>query len=217
MAKVPIISILGLNIIDMNKNTIIIALVVLLLSSVGAAVYFAQKGPVILGRQAGQEVCGILPLFTGQIDSGSNGPTSYIAQDICHMVFANEKNDATICNNIKTPEFKGTCYSTVAMKEGNAAICENAPADARDRCYSQIAEKLGDANACEKIKIANDRENCISNFASRTGDGTLCKKLTNVNTRDNCYMNTARNNPALCNQVQNINMKQDCLGNLDRR
>lgn len=195
----------------MNQKTIIIILVVLLLTSIGAAIYFAQKGPVVLSKQAGMEVCGILPLFTGKLGSGSDSSSSFIAQDICHMVFANEKNDATICNNIKTPEFKGECYSTVAMKEGNTNVCDSAPADARDKCYSQIAEKLGDAQACEKIKIANDRENCISNYASRTGDGTLCKKLANVNTRDYCYVSTSRNNPALCNEIQNITIKEDCL------
>lgn len=200
----------------MNKNIIIIGLVILLLGSVGAAVYFAQKGPVILGQQAGVEVCGILPLFTGQIGSGNTGIGTYIAQDICHTVFANEKNDATICNKIKTSEFKGECYSTLATKEGNANVCDGAPTEARDRCYSQIAEKLGDATACDKIKVTNDRENCISNFASRTGDGTLCKKLTSINTRDYCYSNTARNNPALCNEIQSPNVKQDCLRNLGR-
>lgn len=195
----------------MNQNTIIIMLVILCLISVGAAIYFAQKGPVIASKQAGVEVCGILPLFTGQIGSGDTGIGSYIAQDICYTVFANEKNDAAICNNIKTSEFKGECYSTLAIKEGKADICESAPTDAKDRCYSQIAEKLGDAKACDKISIANDRDNCISNYASRTGDGTLCKKLTNINTRDYCYVNISRNNPALCEEIQSPNIKQDCL------
>lgn len=200
----------------MDKNIIIIILVVLLLASVGSAIYFAQKGPVTASKQAGVEVCGILPLFTGQIGSGNTGIGSYFAQDICYTVFANEKNDVALCGNIKTSEFKGECYSILAMKEGNADICDGAPTEARDKCFSQIAEKLGDANACEKIKIANDRENCISNFASRTGDGTLCKKLTNINTRDYCYINTSRNNPALCNEIQSPNVKQDCLRNLGR-
>ena len=200
----------------MNKNIIIIGLVILLVASFGVAVYFAQKGPVILGQQAGVEVCGILPLFTGQIGSGNTGIGSYIAQDICYTVFANEKNDAKICDKIKTSEFKGQCYSTLAMKESNADICDGAPTEARDKCYSEVAEKLGDATACDKIKIVNDRENCISNFASRTGDGTFCKKLTNINTRDYCYSNTARNNPALCNEIQSPNVKQDCLRNLGR-
>lgn len=200
----------------MDKNIIIIILVILLLASVGFAIYFAQKGPAAVSKQAGVEVCDILPLFTGQIGSGNTGIGSYIAQDICYTVFANEKNDAAICDNVKTSEFKGECYSALAMKEGNADVCDGAPTEARDRCYSQIAEKLGNVNACEKIKIANDRENCISNFASRTGDGTLCKKLTNINTRDYCYINTSRNNPALCTEIQSPNVKQDCLRNLDR-
>ena len=54
----------------MNKNSIIIFLIVLLAASIGSAIYFAQKGPVIVGGQAGVEVCGILPLFTGQLGSG---------------------------------------------------------------------------------------------------------------------------------------------------
>lgn len=195
----------------MDKNIIIIVLIALLLISAGAAVYFAQKGPVLVAKQAGMEVCGILPLFTGQFGSGNVGMGSYIAQDVCYTVFANEKDDTAICNNIKTPEFKSECYVTLAMKKGSADVCDGAPADAKDRCYSQIAEKLGDSGACEKIKNANEHDNCISNHASRMGDGTLCKKLTNVNTRDMCYINTSRNNPALCNEIQNSNIKQDCL------
>ncbi len=199
-----------------NKNIIIAVLVILLLASGGAAVYFAQKGPVIIGGQAGVEVCGILPLFTGQLGSGSDGPGAYIAQDICYMVFAHENDDASMCNKVKTPEFKGECYSTLAIKGGDVNVCASAPADAQGRCYSQISEKLGDSSACEKIKSIGDRENCISNFASRTGDGSLCKKLTNVNTRDNCYINTSRNDPSLCNAISNPNIKQECLRNIGR-
>lgn len=195
----------------MNKNTTIIVLVILLLASIGAAAYFAQKGPVIIGGQAGVEVCGILPLYTGQL-GGSSGPSSsFIAQDICHMVFAYEKNDATICNKLKTPELKGECYSSLAMKGGGADVCDSAPADARDRCYSQTAEKLGDPKTCEKIKTAGERDNCLSNYASRVGDGTLCSKITNINTRDYCYINTSRNDPSLCNKISAPNIKQDCL------
>src|SRR3989338_8753439 len=194
-----------------NRNIIITVLAIFLLASVGAAVYFAQKGPVIIGGQAGVEVCGILPVFTGQLDSGSNGQSSFIAQDICHMVFANEKNDSSICNKAKTPEFKGQCYSMLAVKSGNSSVCESAPSDAKDRCYSQVAERMGDIKACEQIKTANDRDNCIANFASRTGDGSLCKKITNINTRDYCYINASRNDLSLCNEISSPNVKQDCL------
>lgn len=201
----------------MDKNTIIAILIILLLASIGAAVYFSQKGPVIISGQAGIEVCGILPLYTGQLGGSGGGPSSsFIAQDICHLVFAYEKNDTVICNKLKTPEFKSECYSSLAVKGGNANACDNAPADAQDRCYAQIAEKLGDPKVCEKIKIANDRDNCMSNYASRVGDSSLCKKIVNINQRDSCYMNTARNNPALCGEVSNPNMKQDCLRNLGR-
>ncbi|OGF63459.1 hypothetical protein A2926_00855 [Candidatus Giovannonibacteria bacterium RIFCSPLOWO2_01_FULL_44_40] len=200
-----------------NRNIIITVLAIFLLASIGAAVYFAQKGPVIVGGQAGAEVCGILPIFTGQLDSGSSGgPGSFIAQDICHMVFANEKNDAAICNKIKTPEFKGQCYSMLAVKSGTSDVCAGAPSDARDRCYSQVAERMGDPKACEQIKIANERDNCISNYASRVGDGSLCKKITNIGQKDSCYMNTARNNPSLCSEISNPNMRQDCLRNIGR-
>ena len=200
----------------MNKDIFIIILLVLFLGSIGAAVYFAQKGPVIIGEQSGAEVCGDLPLFTGQLGSGSDGPGSFIAQDICYIVFAHENDDVLTCNKIKTPEFKGECYSTLAIKGGDANVCASAPVDAQSKCYSQASEKLGDSNACEKIKSINDRENCISNFASRTGDGSLCKKITNINTRDYCYINTSRNDPSLCNEISSPNIKQDCLRNVGR-
>jgi len=199
-----------------NKNIIIAVMAILLLASIGGAVYFAQKGPVIIGGQAGVEVCGILPLYTGQLGGSGGSSSSFIAQDICYVVFAYEKESTELCNKIKTPDFKSECYSSLAMKSGNADICDSAPADAKDRCYSQIAEKMGDAGACEKIKLSNDRDNCIGNYASRIGDGALCKKIANVNQRDSCYMNTSRNNPALCNEVSNPNMRQECLRNLER-
>jgi len=200
-----------------NRNIIISVLAILLLASVGAAVYFAQKGPVIIGGSAGVEVCGILPVFTGKLDSSSSGSMSFIAQDICHMVFANEKDDANICNKVKTSEFKGQCYSMLAVKSGSAAVCEGAPADAKDRCYSQVAERMGDIKACEQIKTANDRDNCISNFASRTGDGSLCKKIANIGQRDGCYMNASYQNSSFCNEISNPNTQQDCLRNQSQR
>ena len=146
----------------------------------------------------------------------SGAPSSYVAQDICYIVFANENNDVATCNKVKTPDLKSECYSELAVKGGGADVCDGAPADAKDRCYSQIVEKLGDVKVCERIKISNDRDNCIANYASRIGDGALCEKIINVNQRDSCYINTARNNPALCNEILNPNTKQDCLRNIAR-
>ncbi|MBI1975044.1 MAG: hypothetical protein HYS57_01635 [Parcubacteria group bacterium] len=200
----------------MNKDNLIIVLAALLVVSIGVAVYFAQKGPVIVGQQAGVEVCGILPVFTGQLGSGSGETGSFIAQDICYMVFANEKTDPAICNKVKTAEFKGQCYATLAVKGGSTAACEGAPTDAQDKCYQQVAERLGDVAACGRIKVANERDNCISNQASRLGDGALCEKITNVNQRDFCYVNTARNNPSLCDKISSPSVKQDCLRNIGR-
>lgn len=200
-----------------NKNIVIVVLAILFIAASGVAVYFARQGPVIIGQKAGEEVCDLLPLFTGQFfGSSSDGIGAYIAQDICHLVFAHETGTIAMCDKTKTPQFKGECYSAVAMKAGDVALCDKAPLDARDQCFSQFAEKLGDAASCDRIKTVDTRDNCVSNFASRIGDGMLCKKITNVNTRDYCYTNTARNNPALCNSVQNPNIKQDCLRNTGR-
>ena len=49
----------------MNKDAVIVILAILLLASVGGLVYFAQKGPVIVGGETTKELCGALPLFRG--------------------------------------------------------------------------------------------------------------------------------------------------------
>ena len=203
----------------MNKNVIIWVLVVLLATSAGAAFYFSTQGPVLVVGESNKAVCDTLPLYTGSLGgsgSGSNG-VPYIAQDICHTVFAVEKNDASICNKIKTPELKGGCYSEVANKKGDVSICDAAPADARDSCYAKMVERMGNVATCEKIQRQDDRDNCLQSFASRNNDASVCKKITNINRRDSCYMNLAYNNPSLCNEVMTPQMRQDCQRNAQRR
>ena len=203
----------------MNKNIIIWVLAALLVVSAGAAFYFSTKGPLLVVGESNKAVCDTLPLYTGSLGNGgpseSNAPP-YIAQDICHMVFAVEKKDAMICSKIKTLAFKGGCYSEVANKTGDTSICDTAPADAKDACYSKMAERLGSA-ACDKIQVVDQRDDCLSSSSSRNSDPSICKKITNINRRDSCYMNLAYNNPSLCNEVVTPQMKQDCQRNAQRR
>ena len=198
------------------KNLIITVLAILLVGSIGASFYFSRKGPILLGQEPGKEICDALPLFTGSIDGGSSEMMPYIAQDICHMVFASEKSDSAICNKIKTTEFKGQCYSAVAAKMGDASVCDAAPSEARDRCYSQIAYKVGGAATCEKVQQVNERDNCLQSYASRAGDSAACRKITHVGNRDNCFMNLAHQNPALCSEVSSPQARADCQRNTGR-
>lgn len=198
------------------KNLIITVLVILLVGSIGASFYFSRKGPILLGQEPGKEICDALPLFTGSFEGGSSEMMPYIAQDVCHTVFASEKSDSAICNKIKTAEFKGQCYSAVATKMGDVSVCDAAPPDARDRCYSQVANTLGGTATCEKIQQINERDNCIQNYAMRASDSAACRKITNIGSRDNCFMNLAHQNPALCAEVSNPQMRGDCQRNVGR-
>ena len=200
----------------MRKDVVIITLVILLLSSIGGGFYFARRGPILVGPEPSKEICDILPLYTGPSESsGGFGPTPYIAQDICRVVFASEKNEPAICDKVRTADLKGGCYGMLAVKIGDADLCAKAPADARDRCYSEAANKLGSA-ACEKIAAADPRDNCLVNAASRLGDSSLCRKISGINQRDSCYFDTAHRNPALCVEISNPEMRQNCQRNYGR-
>lgn len=194
----------------MNKNLIITILAALLAASIGAAFYFSQQGPLLVIGEANKQVCDTLPLFTGSLGGSGSTITPYIAQDVCHMVFAVEKDDVAICNNVKTEEFKGECYAEVANKKRDASICDTAPANAKDRCYAKVSERFGTMAACERIQQQEQRDNCLSNFASRNGDPAACKKITNINRRDVCYVNLAYQNPAVCNEIVTPQIKRDC-------
>lgn len=200
-----------------GKNIIIAVLGVLLVVSTGVGVYMTQKGPIMISKEGGKELCEMLPILTTPIESSGPGSTPYIARDVCHFVFAAEKNDPTICENMKTSEFKAQCYATLASKTGDVTLCDRAPIDVRDRCYSSVAEKTGGAATCEKITRADDKDNCLANQASRIGDATLCPKIGNVNIRDNCYMNQAYRDPAHCGKILNVRMREDCQQNTMRR
>mgnify|MGYP001610666940 FL=1 len=199
-----------------GKDVIIIALVLLLLASIGGGFYFARRGPILVGSEPSKEICDILPLYTGPSESsGGFGAYPYIAQDICRVVFASEKSDPAICDKVKIADVKGGCYGMLAVKLGESGLCAKAPADARDKCYSEAATKLG-AEACEKIQAVDPRDNCFANAASRLGDSSLCTKISGVNQRDSCYFNTAHRNPALCSQISNPQVRQDCQRNYGR-
>ena len=183
--------------------------------SAGAAVYFAQKGPVIVGGEAAKELCGILPLFTGKLGGSSDTPQT-IARDICYFVFAYEKSDSKTCEKITVGEFKGNCYSALVTKTGNTSLCESAPVDARERCYTEVAGSMRDASVCEKIKTPDARDNCLMNYASRAGDSAACNRISNVRTRDNCYINQSYQDPSLCSKISDAAIKQECLRNVNR-
>lgn len=201
----------------MSKDTIIVILAGLLILSVGGVAYLLIKGkPVLVGQEAGKEICDLMPLYTGPTDSGGELFQPYFAQDICRLVFAYEKGDTEICKKMRIREAGGMCYSMVAIKKGDAAVCDSAPSDVRDVCYRQTAEKLDGVKICEKIVKVDERDNCLMNYAGKSGDASICKKITNVYTKDNCYMNQAYRNPSLCQEISNLSMRQDCERNVRR-
>ncbi|MEK7560407.1 MAG: hypothetical protein AAB539_00425 [Patescibacteria group bacterium] len=202
----------------MTKDILIIVLVIALVGTIGAGFYFARKGPLVLAPETNQQVCDILPLYSGSLDGGgsSGGQMPYIAQDVCRIVFADEKGDSEICAKIRTPELQGQCVAGVALKKGDATLCEGAIGEARDRCYDGVAQKLG-AEACTKIRTVDKKDSCLSNAASRQGDGSMCRQIANVSMRDQCYMNTAFRNPALCNDITQPMMREECGRNVRGR
>ena len=196
-----------------KKDTLIIVLVVLLIISSGAAVYFSQRLPKMLASgEAEKEICDILPVYSGT-ESGAN---PYIAQDICRLVLAVEKQDVEICKKAKTKEFIASCFAQVAAKAGNPGLCDSAPADARDQCYSEAARQAGSAATCEKIQDVNVKDNCFYSYASSKGDSSVCEKIKNESSRDGCYMSVAYREPSLCGKIVNAQMKQDCQRNVGR-
>ncbi|TSC78951.1 MAG: hypothetical protein G01um101429_627 [Parcubacteria group bacterium Gr01-1014_29] len=185
--------------------------------STALGVYMARKGPIMVSKEGGKELCEMLPLLSTPLDESGMGSSPYIARDICHFVFAIEKNDPTICENLKTGEFKAQCYATSASKQNDPSICDNAPIDVRDKCYSSLAQQTGGSAVCEKIQRLDDRDNCFSNQASRMGDAELCTKIGNINIRDGCYMSQANRDPAYCGKVTDVRMREDCKQNVMRR
>lgn len=198
-----------------TKNVIIAVLAFLLVISTGLGIYMARKGPIMVSKEGGRELCEMLPILATPIESSGPASTPYIARDVCHFVFAVEKSDPTICENMKTSEFKAQCFATLASKTADASVCDRAPIDVRDKCYSAAAQNMGGVAACEKIQRADDRDNCVSSHASRTGDAQLCATIGNVNIRDNCYMNQAHRDPAHCGKISNVRMREDCQRNVN--
>ena len=202
----------------MNKDIIIIILVVALVLAAGTSIFLAQRGPVVVGGQAQKELCGIIPSLSGGLPGTSDAPPS-IAQDMCYLVFAYEKDDVAICKKIKIPDFQGSCFSAMAVKTQNSSLCEEAPALARDRCFSDVANELNEGTAlCEKIKDQNQKDNCLANYASRTKDSAVCRKISRQDARDSCFINSAfsANDYSLCSQISNPDMKRDCQSRLSQ-
>lgn len=217
----------------MNKNIIISILAILLVISVGSAIFFfinSQKPPVVkevvrevireVPKEAakeeatGQALCDRIPLYTGSLGAGSEGIYPNLAQDVCRLAFAADKGDVKICKDLKGPaQIHGVCYALVATKTQDVSACEAAPFEARDQCYLNVAKQTGNVSSCEKIRSINEKENCIRDYVSKTGDIAGCKKITSSNGQDNCYMNQAYRDPSLCAQITSVTLMEECKKN----
>jgi hypothetical protein len=70
--------------------------------------------------------------------------------------YASRFNPLDLCDRKKDPELRDACYMTIAMKTGNAVLCENITSkDKVLNCLSSIAVMMNDSETCKQIPVAD--------------------------------------------------------------
>lgn len=200
---------------------------IIFVSCIAFAVYFAKKNKqsiilsiviVLLGFLVAPSIAG--PFFSGtregindmaQRGLETNDPSlcqlqiklskSYTEKkpgNECLVQLASNNNDISICNLIKSGEFKFDCYRDLAYKNNDASLCEKITGILReesyireeiyteftDACYRDIAINTNDLTLCLKIKDEKTRLRCsysdidIAELAQKgldTNDPSLCQ------------------------------------------
>lgn len=91
-------------------------------------------------------------------------------------------------------DVKNECILSVAIKKGDASICEKKVEEAvRENCYKGVAITKKDPNLCEKINNIENRDWCYAGVAIRTKKLDICEKISNQDIKkfcDTAYYNT---------------------------
>ena len=131
-----------------------------------------------------------------------------------------------VCTNIDDLSKKNTCYTKLAVDEGDFSICYKVHIDEIDQCYKEIAVSGEHPSICGKIENTDIKDDCHKEVAVSREDPSICSKIedkptwgwyhgrsteTNIK-REECYKDIAvsKGDPSICDKIKIDGMRDDC-------
>jgi len=163
---------------------------------------------------------------------------SYCQDDNCFFKYAIEKNDSSICEDIRLFGLRYACLSIVGKQdkckelEGDFSrdycywiyarttkfynTCYKVTTDMyKTKCFTDWALEDGYVQACEEVPLL-ERWDCYTSYALVHHDPKGCEAISEFagGSKNNCFYKLAMNmsNPCLCNNITNAGMRKICYG-----
>ncbi len=113
------------------------------------------------------------------ICKGISAEWSTQAEESCYTQLAVKNKDSSICKDISDAHLQNECHKNVALKAGNAALCDGITESPQviELCKEEVAIRTGNADICDKIKDPAIRNVCYGTVAKNTGNKDVCEKL----------------------------------------
>lgn len=133
------------------------------------------------------------------------------SQTYCYSLIAHKKGNTALCENIRDSLGKGICYADfVRYSKYDSSLCYNTKDEkAKDICITHTTENEND---CDKIQDEEAKDNCYFLYADTKRDSLICPKIKTLENRDKCYKRVAEltENSVLCEKIQIQKEREDC-------
>lgn len=125
-------------------------------------------------------------------------------------------NNPLLCSLSATRNFKGRCYSDIAIATRNPQLCQKI-LDINEayhyNCIVSIAWPTGNMALCDSIKEEKYINICKSRIAENNEDPEICKKLSNEESYNSCIRGIAwrKHDKSICNILEKQEDKDICI------
>jgi hypothetical protein len=126
-------------------------------------------------------------------------------QGACITDIAQQKEDISICENVKTYYWFDVCLKSLSVLTNKTDRCfEIGDGILRDECIMELMPTRNDFELCKKITDATKRHRCMRNIAIFEDDVERCKIIQDPFYRDSqCYKKFAQNrgDKTICDRI----------------
>jgi len=127
-------------------------------------------------------------------------------QTACISYIAAEKEDVKVCDEILGNDWN-RCINEVAFVTGDPEICKKSKS--KDICYSALARKNKDPALCEEMVDDDSADDCLEELAFTTKDPKICLRMWSNEEAYSCVLAFAKEDASVCDLLSGT-YKENC-------
>lgn len=135
-------------------------------------------------------------------------------KDKCfYCMYVGGRMEAHACDELQFEQFKGRCFSAVAVNLGDANVCSRVEGGLlRDSCINQVAVASGDTLLCNDITDTNTRKYCFERASPKRKTLAFCERIDDLAVRDECFKDVAKDRMdyLICDRIRTPKWSDEC-------